>query len=293
MKLGTILSLVVGFFALLFVGSTFFGSWYSIDESERGVLLRNGAIVGDAPIDPGLHFKTPFIESVDKIIVTFRSKTFESLESYSYDQQLADFRISVNYHIPPANVIVVRREYYNLDNLETRIIGTYVPKVLKEVFGTYTASTAIQQRSKLNADFLNALKTSVENTPLVIDSVQIEDIKFSEVYEKSVEAKQLAEVEVQKLQNQQKQAEVNKQITITNAEAQAGAVLAAAQADAQAKKLVGEAEAYAIDQRGKALKDNPQVVTLVAAEKWDGKLPVSMPPNGTVPFISLPSTITP
>ena len=36
------------------VATLFFGSWYTIDQGERGVHLRNGAVVGSA--DPGLGF---------------------------------------------------------------------------------------------------------------------------------------------------------------------------------------------------------------------------------------------
>jgi regulator of protease activity HflC (stomatin/prohibitin superfamily) len=35
------------------------GSWYTVDQGERGVILRNGAVVGTA--EPGLHFKMPLI----------------------------------------------------------------------------------------------------------------------------------------------------------------------------------------------------------------------------------------
>jgi hypothetical protein len=43
-----------GSFALTVV----FGSWYTVDQTERGVILRNGAIVGVA--QPGLGFKMPW-----------------------------------------------------------------------------------------------------------------------------------------------------------------------------------------------------------------------------------------
>ena len=50
---------------------------------------------------------------------------------------------------------------------------------------------------------------------------------------------------------------------------------------------LGNAEATAISARGKALGDNPHLVTLVQAEKWNGVLPVTMVPGGTVPMITL------
>jgi regulator of protease activity HflC (stomatin/prohibitin superfamily) len=40
------------------------GSWYTIDQTERGVLLRNGAVIGTA--QPGLGFKLPVMDSVQK-----------------------------------------------------------------------------------------------------------------------------------------------------------------------------------------------------------------------------------
>ena len=62
-----------------------------------------------------------------------------------------------------------------------------------------------------------------------------------------------------------------------------------ANAEAQSLKLKGDAEASAIDARGKALRDNPALVALVAAEKWNGILPTTMVPGGTTPFITIPT----
>ena len=42
-----------------------FLSYYTVNEGERGILLRYGKIVKVA--EPGLGFKIPFMESVEKI----------------------------------------------------------------------------------------------------------------------------------------------------------------------------------------------------------------------------------
>ncbi|MDV7397162.1 hypothetical protein RZS08_37525, partial [Arthrospira platensis SPKY1] len=60
-----------------------------------------------------------------------------------------------------------------------------------------------------------------------------------------------------------------------------------AKAEADAVKLKGDAEAHAINARGKALRDNPNLVELVQAEKWNGALPTTMVPGQTVPFINV------
>jgi hypothetical protein len=46
-------------------------------------------------------------------------------------------------------------------------------------------------------------------------------------------------------------------------------------------------EAAAIEARAKALGTNPNLVTLVQAERWNGVLPTTMVPGSAVPFVSL------
>jgi len=111
---------------------------------------------------------------------------------------------------------------------------------------------------------------------LIVDSVQIENIDFSDAYEQSIEQRMLAEVEVQKVQQNAQREKVQAEILVIQAKAQADAV-----------KLQGDAEAHAINARGRALRDNPALIELVQAEKWDGKLPTTMVPGQTVPFINV------
>jgi len=52
-------------------------------------------------------------------------------------------------------------------------------------------------------------------------------------------------------------------------------------------KITGEAQAAAIEARAKALGTNPNLVTLVQVEKWNGVLPTTMVPGSAVPFVSI------
>jgi regulator of protease activity HflC (stomatin/prohibitin superfamily) len=282
------LTLGIGALVLFVVGATVvFGSWYTIDQGTRGVILRNGAIVGTA--QPGLGFKVPWIESVVKIPVTQQVLHWDAdskLQAYSLDQQPADIQISVLYHIPVDKVEDVYSEYGGQENLSARLIARKVPQDLKTVFGKYTAVSVIQDRAKFNADVQAAIVDGVHG-PVIIDGVQIENIDFSDAYENAVEARMTAQVEVQKLQQQEAQQEVQAKITVINAQAQADARLAQAKAEAQAVQIRGEAEAAAIRARGAALKDNPSLIALTAAEKWNGALPTTMVPGGAMPFLNL------
>ena len=60
-----------------------------------------------------------------------------------------------------------------------------------------------------------------------------------------------------------------------------------AEAGATAIRLRGDAEASAIKAKAAALAQNPSLVQLIQAERWDGKLPATMLPGGTVPIIGV------
>ena len=82
--------------------SVVLGSWYTVDEGERGVILRYGAVAGVA--QPGLGFKIPLIDSVVRVSVQSKAAIYNGMEAYSRDQQPATMNLSVNYRIPPDRV---------------------------------------------------------------------------------------------------------------------------------------------------------------------------------------------
>lgn len=282
---------VVGAIALVgcFLGiSIVFGSFYTIDQGERGVILRFGSVSGIA--EPGFNYKLPFADSVKEISIRSISRLYEGepMISYSADQQPADIRLSVTYRIQPDRVADVYVRYGGEEGLVSRLLDRQVFEEAKIVFGTYNASTAIQERGRLNAEVAKAIQKGVgTDAPLIVESVQIEDISFSAAYEKSVEDRMLAEVEVARLRQNAEREKVQAEITVTQAQAQADAVRAQAQAEAEAIKIKGLAEAEAISARGKALQDNPGLVQLIQAEKWNGTLPTTMVPNSTLPMLSM------
>lgn len=287
--------------------SILFGSFYTVDQGEEGVLLTNGAVQG--AVGPGLHFKTPFVDSVALVTTQSHFEPFKDMQSYSRDQQNAVIQASISYHIPAAQVAAVYGQYGDAAAMVFRLLGQRFPAIFKDVFGQYDASEAVQNRAKLNADVLLAMQDSVKGEPIIIESVQVTDIKYSDAYEQSIEAKQQATVEVQKQQQLLAQEQVKAQIALTQATGIANARVAQANAEATATKLNGDAAAYvqiatakstaqsieltgaaqaaAIRAKGDALQNNPQIVQLTLATQWNGQLPTTMVPNSTVPFLDV------
>jgi regulator of protease activity HflC (stomatin/prohibitin superfamily) len=273
-------AVVAGLVALTVLG----GSWYTVDQGERGVILRNGAIMSTA--EPGLGFKLPIVDRVVKITTQTQSKVYTDVATYSRDQQPAVLQLSVTYQLPEDRVEEIYAQYGGEAGLVNRLIDRQVNEAIRSVFGQFNAVQAVQNRERLALDFRTAVQAAVQG-PVLIIGTQIENIDFSDAYEASIEQRMLAEVEVQRIQQNAEREKVQAEIRVIQANAEAEARVAQATAEAEAITLTGDAEASAIRARGAALRDNPSLIELVQAERWDGVLPTTMVPGQTVPFLNV------
>ena len=273
--------LKLGFLAFLGL-SVVGGSYYTIDQGERGVLLRWGKVIGVE--DSGLHFKIPFVDTVKKMTVRTIKWTLPTAV-YSKDIQGAEVKISLNFHLNPASVGDI---YANAGmSYDEKLILPQLLSVSKDVFGRYNAVSIVQAREELSKEICRALEAKFAPIGIIIESVQLENIDFSDSYEKSVEERMKAEVEVQKVKQNLEREKINAEMLRTKARGEADAKVAQAEASAKSIELVGRAEAEAIRAKSEAMKANPDYVRMLQAEKWDGRLPQSIVPSSSVPILKL------
>lgn len=266
------------------IASTVFSGMYTVNDRERGVILTNGKVTGVA--EPGLHLKVPFVQSVVLISTQNQSLAFTGVTAYSKDQQTATLRISVSYHVPEAEVANVYSKFSSLDGLQARLIERQVPTQVENVFGQYTAADSVVKRVEFGSNIEKAVRASLVG-PLVVDSVQVENIDFDDAYEGNIRKMMEKNVEILTQKNETlKQVETNTQ-KVNAANATAASTIAQATAEAQATRLRGEADAYAIEVKAKALAQNQNLIQLVIAQGWDGKLPTQMVPGSAVPFLNV------
>lgn len=249
----------VGGVAVLLMLTVIFGSWFQVDQGERGVKLRNGAVV--SIVEPGLGFKTPIFDSVVDMDVRTQKMEFTNLAAYSKDIQTATIHASINYHINPAKVADIYSMYGT--GYRDSILVPLVHPAVKNTFGQFTAQEIVSQREKLGADIHSALVDSTASTGLIIDSIQIEGVDFSDAFEKAIEERMQAEVAVAKQRQENERVKVEAEQIKTRADAEAYRV-----------RIEAESIAISIKQQGEALRSSPDYVKKIQAERWDGKLPV-------------------
>lgn len=271
---------VVGFIALWGI----FSSFYTVDEGHVGIVKRFSE--AKSQVTPGLHFKVPFIDSVEEIEVRTR-KNEEKMASATAEQMPLTIGVSVNWTVNRDSALDLFKRYGGLPQFEQRILDPRFRSATKEAIPKFTAEQLIQDRASAIAKIEQNLVEEMKGFPVVVDNIQIENITLPQKYIQSIETKQteknLADAEKHRLERQRLEALRD----VNTADAKAQGIIKVAEAEAKAVKLAGEAEAAAIEAKGKALRNNPLIVKLTEAQQWDGQLPKTILGKSGMPILDM------
>jgi len=249
----TLIFLIVGIIIV-------FNSFSTVGAGHVGVVTRFGAV--NRVIQPGFAIKIPFIEKVVKMETRIQ-KDLVDASAASKDLQEVRATVAVNYHLDSIKAVDV---YQNVGvEYNDRLISPAMQEAFKATTAKYTAEELITDRESVKQEALKQLQGRLIKNHIIIDDFNIVNFDFSKEFNQAIEAKQVAQQNVEK----EKQ-------TLQSVEVQAE------QARQQAK---GQADAQ------KALRDagslSSEYLEYLAVNKWDGKLPNVTGSNG-VPFVSIP-----
>jgi regulator of protease activity HflC (stomatin/prohibitin superfamily) len=244
----------------------FFGPVYTIDATERGVLLTWGK-VSDKAIDPGIHFRIPIVQNVERFNVKTQKYEAEGTAA-SKDLQTVNTKVAVIYHLRPESVPRIYAElgqYYG-----ESVIQPTVQEVIKASTSRFSAEQLITNRSTVASNIQDLLYQRLHIYGIVVESTAITDFKFSESFTQAIEAKVTASQQMLKAETDLKRIQVEAQQKVTQAKAEADALNL--QKQAITPELI---ELRKVEMQTKAV------------EKWDGKLP--MYTGGAMPFLDVTS----
>ncbi len=264
----------------------FFMAIYTVPEGHVGIVKRFSE--AKEQVDPGLHIKIPFVDSVEEMEMRMR-KNEEKMGSSTSEQMPATVIATVNWTVDKSAALDLYRNYGGLDQFESRVLDTRFRAAVKAKIPKYTAEKLIQDRSQAVTDIHDMLVKKMIDFPVTINSVQIENVGLPPIYLQSIQTKQteknLADAEDHKLRRQGLEAQ-----QLTNTEkAKADGINFVAAAEANAIRIKGLAEADAITAKSKALGKNQLLVKLTEAQRWDGRLPSTMMGAGAVPIMDIRS----
>ncbi len=287
----TFFGVVAGVLALAFITVPF--SFHTVDTGELAVVKNMGKITHVR--EAGINFDLWFLNQYQMYDTKVQNVDINTA-AYSSDAQTMDIAMTLQYQIVPEKVIDVATQYGSLEVLQSRIQSISIEKT-KAVLSSYKAMDIIAQRSHISPAVEVAIKDAIGDEYFVkVNTVVLSNIDFSDAFEEAVEDKMIAEQAKLKAEyeNQTKVAQAAAEAEAKLKAAQAEIDIAQAQADAKLKEAeaqikIEEAEAKALKIKAEAEAEanriiaesiTPELLDMIIAEGWDGKLPLVMGSDG-------------
>lgn len=255
-----------------------------IDAQQVGVLVRPTG-VSDEELHTGWHIVMPWndVHKMDKTVWVYTCTNVQGEGSKNHADAIwaptkdgikMGIDISVSWRINPDMASWIYQNVTENDGgasgryvwLEENVIRTKLKSTLALSVSNYSPIEVYStKREVIQNDVIERIRREVEPYHLTIDQVDIREVYYNTEYEAAINNKKLAEQEALRLvdvtkQKEEllKQAKINKEIAIQQAE--------------------GEAKALQI--KGSSIASNPKIIELEWINKWNGVLPTYMMGSG-------------
>ena len=260
----------IALLALLFlIFVILWGLFVIVPAGHRGVVLWWGS-VEKRIMGEGLNFKVPIAERVIKVDVKVQPHPFKEIDASSKEYQMVKMTGMMNFHIDPSYV----NDLYQKVGLDfaDKVIDPAFNDFVKEVVPTYPIGEILPKREEIRKRAMLKLGDNLNRYHIIVDDIYFANIRFSPEYERAIEAKQVA----------QQQVETQRQV-LAQREIEAQQKVATAKGEAESILVVATGQAKANDALSRSI--SPILVQYKGIEKWNGILPQVS--GGVVPFLDL------
>jgi regulator of protease activity HflC (stomatin/prohibitin superfamily) len=245
------------------------GTFVIVPAGHRGVVLWWGS-VEKRIMGEGLNFKVPVAETVIKVDVRVQPHPFKEIDAASKEYQMVKLTGMMNFHIDPSFV----NDLYQKVGLDfaDKVIDPAFNDFVKEVVPIYLITEILPKREDIRKRAMMKLGDNLARYHIIVDDIYFANIRFSPEYEKAVEAKQVAQQQVETQRQVLAQREIEAQQKVATAKGEAESILVVAQGQAKANDALSRSI-------------SPILVQYKGIERWNGILPQVS--GGAVPFIDL------
>ena len=244
-----------------------FSSFTTVPAGHTGVITQFGAVSSNV-LSEGLHLKIPFIQTVH-MVNNQVLKVDVDASSASKDLQTLKSTISINYRVDQNSSASL---YKNVGlDYEDVIIRPAINECVKAVTAQYTAEELITKRQDVGEQMRSLVSDKIDVYGLRVEIFNIINFDFSDEFNKAIEAKQTAQQNALKAEQDLAKVKVDAQQKVEQAKA-----------EAEATRTKADADAYAIDKIQQQLAKDPNYIQYILATTWDGKQPLVMGESGAI-----------
>ncbi len=299
---------------LAFAGLALDQAYTTVKYGTVGLVVRFSALTGQV-FQPGLHWKTPFIDQVipvSTVVQSYEASDDPTASGADYrdypvtaqtiDGQQIQIKYTVLFRIPPEKAVSIVQNVGFPQFVVENVVKAHSRNLSRLWAQGYTAEELFSGDGIFEYEnkVYETLAESFVPYGVTLDSFLVRKIDFGEEYVNAIEQQQIAQeaIETARYQSEAAEFEKERQIRLSEAEAERTKLLAAADAertkllaaaDAERQRLLAEAEAYSIEARGETLEAYPNVVQWEFVRNLQNVQWGFLPSEGVSPFLPIPS----
>src|ERR1700761_9430622 len=170
-----LISLIIAAIVLILILFAF-DSYFVVEPTEMAGVRRLGQVITVKPLEPGLHFKMPLIDQVDRLQVSLDTFKLDKLVVNTVDNQPIAVTVGLTYRIPPAAVLPLLYEVGRPGNFDiTENFERIVADRTAKIFAQENTTRISENREQI----VNSLKSLLATDLGSLYRIEVVDFQIS------------------------------------------------------------------------------------------------------------------
>lgn len=262
-------------------------SWYAWVKSNLWKIDNN-------ELKPGLHFRIPLIQSVQKLDVKVNTVDYKANDQESKKVSYDGFWSSEEWIDGKPAIVVLDKRWLPLSieltvlfqlkqdfasetlaeywiNWSEKLVNPTIREIVRDIIWQYEAETIPEKRTEIAEKVKAWLQKKTEKFYFSIADVQLRNIDLPAQVQQKIQEVQIAKQESEKQKYELEKAKIEAETKKTKAEWEAKAQIESAKWQAESIRLTSEAQS---EWNKKIIQSlNPDLIRYKSIEKWDWVLP--------------------
>ena len=259
-----------------------------VPAGNVGVVTNFGS-VQPGTLEPGLHIVIPIVQHVAIIDTRVQPHQFQEIDAASAEYQTVRLTGVMNYHVDGqfANDLYQRVG----TDFASKVIDPAFNDFIKTVVPNYKVDAILGARDEIRSKAKEALAANLSQYHIIVDDIYIANIAFSPEFQAAIEAKQVAQQQVQTEQQILAQKKIQADQAVAQAQGQADSNVKLAEGQAAATIALANGQATANAALAASLSD--QILQYQYIQKLTDKIQVMLVPSGNATIFDLKGLLTP
>jgi len=254
-----------------------------VNAGERG-LIRTWGAVENRVLDPGIHWRWPFVQKVETytaqpIELTYKVEVGEH-GALTKDNQTVGSTMVLFYKYDIGRLVEMRNDWGE-QPLRSKTQAALI-EAFKESIGVYDIFNVAMNREKIREEAWGRFTSKVDGYPINVTELRISNYDWSQEFENQIETTMQRAQQVKQAEQDLLLTEQKAQKQVKEAEAQKAALVTKAEGEKEAAALMAEAKALegeGIRQYNNSVQANMDLevkireleIRKLEMEQWDGK----------------------